>query len=282
MKKLFYSFLLLFPACLTQAQGLRFTAFAGVSNYQGDLQDKKFTFQEAHPALGIGIAYEITEQFYVTAGFKTGKLSGADNNVSKNSTRNLSFSTPLNEFQVGFEYDLLNVNEIGFVPYLFAGAAVYHFNPSALDSTGNKVYLQPLGTEGQGFYNGRTKYKLTQFSIPFGGGLKFAVNDNIRVGFEIGFRKAFTDYIDDVSTTYVDKNLLLANNGQRAVDFAFRGGELKTGLTYPADGKVRGNPSSNDWYYFSGISVSFRIGDGSNNTGRSGARSSTACPMRVY
>jgi opacity protein-like surface antigen len=280
MKKLFLCLACSFPALLIQAQKLHLTTFAGVSNYKGDLQDKKFTFKQANFAAGIGLAYEITEQLYATANVKLGKLSGDDKREIKNSTRNLTFSSPLSELQLGLEYDVFNLSERSLTPYLFAGVASFHFNPSTIDSAGNKVFLQPLGTEGQGFYNGRKKYNLTQISIPFGGGLKLALSENIRIGVEIGFRKTFTDYLDDVSTSYVDKALLLANNGQRAVDLAVRGGELKSGLTYPADGTLRGNSKRKDWYYFSGLSFSFRLG------GRGGLRyggiNKTGCPANVY
>ncbi len=280
MKKLFFCLPLLLPALFIKAQRMYFTTFAGISNYQGDLQAKKFTFQQAHFAGGIGLAYQITGQLYGTASFKIGKLSGDDKKASKNSTRNLKFSSPLTEVQLGLEYDLLNLNEQGLTPYLFVGAAVFHFNPSTIDTAGNKIYLQPLGTEGQGFFNGRKKYNLTQFSVPFGGGIKLALNQNVRVSFEIGFRKTFTDYIDDVSTNYVDQALLLANNGQRAVELAFRGDELKPRLSYPAAGARRGNPSSKDWYYFSGLAISFRLG--ANQTRGNGGKSRTGCPVNVY
>lgn len=80
------------------------------------------------------------------------------------------------------------------------------------------------------------------------------------MGVEFGVRKLFTDYLDDVSTTYVDQNLLLLNRGAKAVELAFRGGELKNGATYPADGTQRGGNKAKDWYYFTGITASFRIG----------------------
>lgn len=280
MKRIFCCILFLFPVLFIKAQRMYFTTFAGVSNYQGDLQGKRFTFQQSHFAAGIGLAYQITDQLYATANFKIGKLSGDDAKAVKNATRNLRFSTPLTEFQVGFEYDLLNKNEIGFTPYVLAGVGVFHFNPSTRDAAGNTVYLQPLGTEGQGFYKGRKKYNLTQISIPFGGGMKFILTENVTLSVEAGFRKTFTDYIDDVSTAYVDKALLLANNGQLAVDLAFRGGELNPALTYPTDGRIRGNPKSKDWYYFTGLSLSFKLRG--NHSGRNGGRGSTACPVNVY
>lgn len=280
MKKLFFCLAILLNGWGIQAQRLLLTTFAGVSNYQGDLQDKIFTFQESNIAGGIGVAYEITDQLYATANIKFGKLSASDKFSSKNASRNLSFSTPLSQFQIGLEYDLFNLKERLLTPYFFAGLAAYHFNPSTIDSAGNKVYLQPLGTEGQGFYNGRSKYNLTQISIPLGAGIKYALNENIRLGFEIGFSKLFTDYIDDVSTTYVDQSSLLTNNGPTAVELAFRGNELNHGATYPADGSSRGNPSSKDWYYFSGLTVSFRIAG--SEYGGNGGKNKTGCPTNVY
>jgi hypothetical protein len=151
------------------------------------------------------------------------------------------------------------------------------FNPSTKDSAGTKVYLQPLSTEGQGFYNGRKKYSLQQFSIPFGAGVRFSVSPNIRLAFEIGMRKTNTDYLDDVSTSYVDQNTLLANRGQLAVDLAFRGDELKTGLSYPAGGSQRGKVENKDWYYFSGFILSIRLPSITGNS----RKSKTGCPGRI-
>ncbi len=281
MRRLFLCLLLLLFVFFGHAQRLLLTGFAGMSNYQGDLQEKKITFSQAHFAGGIGLAYELSDQLYITAGIKTGKISGDDKKGGINSIRNLNFSSPISEFQAGLEYDILNITKQRITPYLFAGIAAFHFNPSTLDSAGNRVYLQPLGTEGEGFYNGRKKYSLTGFSIPFGGGIKMAVNDIIRVGIEIGLRKTFTDYLDDVSTTYADKSQLLAHNGQQAVNLAFRSNELNPAFSYPAGGSIRGNPASKDWYYFTGLTINYRLnaGDGSSFKG---GKTKTACPTNVY
>jgi len=65
------------------------------------------------------------------------------------------------------------------------------------------------------------------------------VTDNVVIAYEIGLRKLFTDYLDDVSTTYVDQATLLAARGPDAVKMAYRGGELKSGQPYPAAGTMR-------------------------------------------
>ncbi len=84
-----------------------------------------------------------------------------------------------------------------------------------------------MSTEGEGLveYPDRKPYNLFQFSIPFGGGIKFRVSDHIVVAYEIGMRKTFTDYLDDVSTRYVDQAILLNERGPGAVAMAFRGDE---------------------------------------------------------
>ncbi len=281
MKRKLLFILLIIVAFNVKAQNLHVTAFGGFSNYQGDLQDKRFTLDQAHAAFGVGLLYEINAKFYARANVTFGKISGDDKNNAKNVTRNLSFSSPVTDIHLGLEYDLLNPYEHFITPYVFAGISHFNFNPSAIDTGGRKVFLQPLSTEGQGFYQGRKKYKLGQFAIPFGGGIKLSLSENVRVGFEVGLRKTNTDYLDDVSTTYIDQNILFANRGQQAVNMAFRGGELKTGLTYPADGSQRGSASSKDWYYFSGVTLSIRLNGGDGNGGGAG-KSKTGCPTNVY
>ena len=66
------------------------------------------------------------------------------------------------------------------------------------------IDLQPLGTEGQGTtaYPDRKKYSRTQIAIPMGGGVKISLNDNLNIAFSFSARKTYTDYLDDVSTTY--------------------------------------------------------------------------------
>ena len=281
MKKLSLIILLLVTTVTANTQNLQVTLFGGFSNYQGDLQDKRFTLNQAHPAAGVGLLYDITDKFSARANINFGKLSGSDIYNSKNTVRNLSFSSPITDIHLGIEYNILNLYEHSLSPYIFAGLSYFSFNPSTKDTAGNKVFLQPLSTEGQGFYQGRKLYNLHQFAIPFGAGVKLALSENLRVAFEIGLRKTNTDYLDDVSTTYIDQATLLANRGQQAVDIAFRGDELKTGLVYPADGSQRGGANSKDWYYFSGITLAIRL-PGNENKGASGGKSKTGCPTRVY
>lgn len=282
MRRLFLFAILLSATVILKAQKLHVTLFGGLSNYQGDLQPSRFTVSQSKLSYGAGVLYELNSRLAIRAAFTFANLSANDRVSSVNSVRNLKFSSPVNELQLGLEYDLLNnlnAYEKSFTPYIFAAIAGFHFNPSTIDQSGNKVFLQPLGTEGQGFYLGRKKYALTQLSIPFGGGIKLAITDDIRLRFEFGLRLTSTDYLDDVSTTYADRGQLFTNNGPKAVELAFRSDELNSFYSYPAEGVKRGNPSVKDYYYITGMSFSFRIH--SNSNGKAG-KGQYDCPVMVY
>jgi hypothetical protein len=180
------------------------------------------------------------------------------------------------------EYYLFNLYDRKWSPYAFAGLAAYRYNPYAYYN-GTKVFLQPLSTEGQNIigYPDRKKYSLTQFAIPFGGGVKYAISENLHLGLEGGLRKLFTDYFDDVSKGYVDPADLLAARGQMAVDLSYRGDEVPGGdPLYPSKADQRGGAEFKDMYYFAGIHATYRLGNG--NGKRAGRRNGTGCPVNVY
>jgi hypothetical protein len=269
--KHFLSFILL---CVLQqvvpAQDIHFFVTGGGINYQGDLQARRFTFSQAQPFVGGGFYYEVMERLNIRLGILTGKIKGDDKLSTYNKERNLNFQSKITEVHLGAEFDILNSYEHTLTPYIFAGVAGYHFNPYTLDSAGNKIYLQPLGTEGQGFFEGRKKYPLNQLAIPFGGGLKMVLSDKINIRLEASLRKLFTDYLDDVSASFPDENELRNNYGQLAVDYSFRSDELNHTLPFPDATSRRGNPKSKDFYYTFGLSISFRLqgNAGRNKTGK--------------
>ena len=261
------------------SQNLHVNASLGATNYSGDLQLKRYTFQQAKPAIAVGVSYEVNEKLFIRSQITLGKLAAHDKYNPLTAVRNLNFTSSLTELHVAAEYYLRDLDEYFISPYVFAGFAVYHFNPYTKDTAGTKYFLQPLSTEGQGFFQDRKPYKLTQFAIPFGGGIKVALSENLRVGVEFGMRKLFTDYLDDVSTTYIDPNLLLSNRGPKAVELAYREMELKTGVPYQT-GENRGSPKFKDWYYFTGITTSIRLGNSAGGGAR-GKRSRVGCPTRI-
>ncbi|MEO5995522.1 MAG: DUF6089 family protein [Chitinophagaceae bacterium] len=281
MKKLLF-ITILFTPLLSISQQLHLNLFGGFSNYMGDIQDKPVTFDQSNGALGAGLQYDISNHISLRTSLLYGKVSAEDRyNRTSLQPRNLSFESKIVEGNLLVEYDLFDLSVRKFTPYFFGGIAVYHFNPYAFDTLGYQVFLKPLSTEGQGLaqYPAKKPYKLTQFAIPLGAGFKFRVGDNVTLGYEIGMRKLFTDYLDDLSTTYVDQATLAAARGSKAIEMAYRGGELKNATTsYPVDGTIRGGAKQKDWYYFQGITLS--IGLRSGNADGWG-RSRTGCPVKV-
>jgi hypothetical protein len=164
-------------------------------------------------------------------------------------------------------------------PYGVIGVGVFHFNPMGQDpATGEWVYLKPLHTEGEGFkeYPDRKEYSLWQLNIPMGVGIKYWFSDNFSLGLEVIHRKTFTDYIDDVSTNYIDPQLFYNNLPTSQAALAERMADKRNiggvGST-PTIGDKRGDPKHNDSYYSFGLKLGWRLGGG-NSWGNS-----TRCPV---
>lgn len=249
-------FFLLFLAWYNSlsAQDLGIYVSPGVINYGGDLQNTVYTFNQSGFAIGGGVTYRI-KKFVVRAGVTTGSVQGSDSANSLYKNRNLSFQSKIFEGSLGLEYDIFDLDEKKFTPYGFAGVAVYHYDPYT-NYSGQKVYLQPLSTEGQGLsaYPGTSPYALTQFAVPLGIGFKYKVSEQFHIGVEFCSRFLFNDYLDDVSGRYPDETILQKEKGDLAVDLSFRGDEFNPNAPFPT-GTFRGNPDHNDNYYTSSLTL---------------------------
>jgi hypothetical protein len=255
---------------------LQIGLFGGISNYVGDMTDKPY--KNSKGAFGITAGYQILNRVNLRAGFTFAKVSGADSLAKQDDIRlrNLSFQSNISEFSLVAEFNTFDMQYQNWSPYLFAGLAVFHFDPYTFDRQNNKVYLRPLSTEGQGLPGYSQKpYALTQLALPFGGGIKYNISSNLRIALEIGLRKLFTDYLDDVSGNYADPNDLMAAKGQQSVDLSYREDELPAGdLNYPQKGITRGSPKYKDYYYFSGLHLVYQFGEGSGSQRSYGTRMS--------
>lgn len=259
--------------------------FGGFANYQGELQENTYTFSQAKPAGALGASYSFTDKISLRGLITYGNVRGADSYSSnlQRRQRNLSFYSKIYDASLTGVYEFFDIMEKRYTPYVFAGVSVFNMGPYTYDSLGRKIGLGTLSTEGQGLpeYPGRKRYNYQNISIPFGGGIRFAVTRNVSLGWEFRFNKTFTDYLDDVSTQYVDRNILLAAKGPKAVEMAYRGGELKNGSpVYPAAGTKRGNPKTKDWYYFSGITITCKLFNDRDFS--SGRGKGIPCPKNVY
>lgn len=145
-------------------------------------------------------------------------------------------------------------------PYLLGGIGYFTFNPQS-KFEGTWVDLKPLSTEGQGFaeYPERKAYKLKQFNIPVGAGIKYKMNDAWNFSAECVYRILNTDYLDDVSTSYIDKNLFpnYINGHQLAQALVLNDRHTELNPAHITNvGDTRGNPENNDAFF----SLNFKIG----------------------
>lgn len=253
---------------------------------------------------GVFITAYPSDVFGIRLAAQTGRLEGSDAIISTKGVdelwrkqRNLDFRTKISEAYIAAEVFplmlLRSVNERQprLRPYGMIGIGIFHFNPqgSLTDARGNKTwyYLHPLRTEGQGFkeYPDKKPYSLTQFNLPLGGGLKYYASNRFIVSMEVLHRKSFTDYIDDVSTTYIDPNLF--TNYLSAQDAAIAKaisdktvGIVTPGVTRYAPGVQRGSPKQNDSYFSILLKFGIQIGAQYGSRIERNAAHQSRCPVR--
>lgn len=247
------------------SQGFKTSAevgvFGGGSYYIGDLnRTKHFVYSKF--AYGGIFRYNLSTRHSLRFTVNYGNVYGSDSESADSFqvNRNLSFKTHILELAFGMELDLFKyrINDMKYPisPYFFYQLAYARINPK-VDFDGNEIALQPLGTEGQGTGIPGTKknhYKLNQFTVPLGIGLKFNLRKRVAMSIEYGIRKTFTDYMDDVSGNYIDVDQLAAFNGPLAASLSDRSLETVGSNA----GRNRGNSATKDWYSFYGIMLTIK------------------------
>ena len=229
----------------------------GLSNYMGELSENKMRPESFGSMFGAFGRYNFTNRLSAKASLIKGTISGSDEMAKDLAMRerNLSFRSDLIELAVTGEYNLspfnIRAKQTG-VPYVFTGIAVTHFNPQA-QMRGSWYDLQPLKTEG-------SKYNRYAVAVPFGLGMKFNISYKVNFGFEFGARKTFTDYLDDVSTEYIDVVAARLTDPTMAA-LAYRTPELTGSFGENPVGKERGNADNKDWYFFGGLTISVNLTD---------------------
>lgn len=265
MRRLLFIFMLIGLPFVMNGQNWEVGTFTGGANYNGELAPvDPVVLKETHISIGAFAKYSISERIKVKGTITYATVSGDDANYNTpwlRKRRNLDFKSPVFEIGVLGEYHFLKINESFRKPttsfYGVTGIALFNFNPKA-KFEGEWVELQPLGTEGQGTaaFPDREKYSLTRISIPIGGGITHSLSDQWNIGVEVAFRKTFTDYLDDVSKTYAPKNALISRYGEISYRLSNRTWETHDEALDKGKSR-RGNPETDDWYYFGGITLSY-------------------------
>ena len=262
----------------------------GSSNYMGELGGANnkgrplffdYELSKTRPLINIFYRNNFTPHLAIRGDFTYANIAGSDNKTGPGTEfsyewyrnyRNLSFKSTIFELAVLGEYNFMRYafgrrRSAGFSPYVNTGFALFYHNPKALyKSPGGQtewVSLQPLGTEGQGLpeYPTKKKYARFQPAIPLAVGVKYKISGVLNFSFELAYRITFTDYLDDVSTTYVDPSLYSNTITEpdklaHAIALSRRSVENDPDNTYgyiTEPGQQRGDPRDKDVYFFSGV-----------------------------
>jgi Domain of unknown function (DUF6089) len=254
---LFVSFLF-FKATLAQSdeyvQQGEFGITLGAAHYFGDINTRA-AVNRPKPALGLFFRKQFGNYVGLRIAGHYAQLGYSDT-YSKNEyqqRRNLSFNTNIWEIAAMGDFNFFkfqpNDPRYLFTPYVTLGLGVFTYDPYAYLNN-KKEFLRPLGTEGQTVgYQGRKQYGTMALCIPFGAGIKYNVSPN-----------TFTDYLDDVSTTFIGANNFPASgNGPTALLLQDRSYEVDPNFIIGVEGRQRGNSKQKDQYMFVELGVSFNI-----------------------
>jgi len=246
----------------------------GAAHYFGDINTRA-ALNRPKPALGLFFRKQFGNYVGMRVAAHYAQVGYSDI-YSKNDyqkTRNLSFNSNIWELAVQGDFNFFKFvpgdPDHLFTPYVTLGAGVFSYDPYAyLD--GKKEFLRPLGTEGQiAGYKGRKQYSTMAFCFPLGAGVKYNINEKMNLSFEISQRFTTTDYLDDVSTTYVGANnasvifpALPNGDPSTAYKLQDRSTEVLGTSVQPlgfGEGRQRGFSKQRDQYIFAEIGISFNI-----------------------
>ncbi|MFA7273008.1 MAG: hypothetical protein WC044_04030 [Crocinitomicaceae bacterium] len=245
----------------------------GATNFLGDLGGRNRIGTDYSPvdfdidatSLGgmLGYRFRFSPKWATSTQISGGLVRGSDANTQEviRKSRNLSFRSPIASVSQRIEFILFAKEQFGArykIPgingmkdkntqgYVFIGIGATYFNPQA-NLNGTWVNLRPLHTEGQGLVGGPEQYGMVTAIVPMGVGVRVGLDKLWRIGFELTYTKTFSDYIDDVSTTYYDKSAIAAAYGNEA---AYLSNPSYQNQYWFAGGQQRGDKQKDSYLNF--------------------------------
>ncbi|MBL0055691.1 MAG: outer membrane beta-barrel protein [Chitinophagaceae bacterium] len=240
----------------------------GAAHYFGDLNTRA-SINRPKPAIGVYFRKQFGNYIGLRVSAHYAELGYSDT-YSKSDyqkARNLSFNSNIWELTVQGDFNFFkfipNDPDYLFTPYITLGVGVFTYDPYAY-LNGKKELLRPKGTEGQMIgYQGRKQYSTMAMCIPLGVGFKYNLSEKLNFTFEITQRFTNTDYLDDVSKTYVGiNNFPLSPTGQPSVasQLQDRSYEIDPANILGVEGRQRGWSKQKDQYIIAEVGLSLNIG----------------------
>ncbi|MFM7594752.1 MAG: DUF6089 family protein [Flavobacteriales bacterium] len=237
----------------------------GQMYYIGDL-NPFMPFNKSQWAFSFMYRYNLHSRMALRLSYLQGQVEADDKNSSNSIlvNRNLNFHSDIKELAAGIEFYFApfyfgrknGQKEIQGTAYFLTQIGGFYMNPTTTIN-GEEIELRTLGTEGQGtILNKKGTYSNFQLCVPLGVGAKAQIGKRVTLNIDLGIRKTFTDYMDDVkSATYVDPSVLAQYSGELSA-------ALSNQSLDGARNGYRGNPTTKDWYVYAGGMVSVRLGRG--------------------
>ena len=245
----------------------------GASNYLGDIGGKEQTrrdfiwdmkLRKTRWTVGGFYRHRFNKNFGVTGSLTYARVEGDDAFTTNRARRgrNLNFVNDMLEFSGRGEYYFYSHDDVtgrgkyflSMRSFVFAGVGGLVHAPKTRDASNDRVFLRREETEGN-------RYGLLTATIPVGVGVYFTYKKEHRYGFELSWHASFTDYLDDISTTYTTTTSDVAN----------RYDELPSGADVPRSiyyepGQKRGDPSNQDNFLLANFTYSYVLLGSSANT----------------
>ncbi len=251
--------LCLFSGLNANAQYSELGFFAGGSHFIGDVGNYSLHVPQGY-AFGGFYRYVLNDRWSFRAQVNYGTIANADSlsNISFRKNRNLHFKSNIIEGSLMAEFNFLRYKpgtRYDHTTYLLGGFGIFGFNPKA-SFQGETYELRNMNTEGQGLAGNPSTYSKASSFLIFGIGHKFSVGRFTSIGIESTCRSTRTDYLDDASGYYADATEILENYGAISAGLADR-----SLISSNKENLLRANPSTNDWYFFTGLTVQFKFGE---------------------
>jgi hypothetical protein len=235
----------------------------GAAHYFGDLNNRAAVNR---PKIAVGGFFR--KQFGNYTGLRISAhylQLGYSDVYSKNDyqkRRNLSFNSNVWEIALQGDFNFFkyvpNDPDHLFTPYITLGIGVFAYDPYAYYQK-EKVFLRPLNTEGETFYKNRKAYGTMSVCFPIGIGFKYSLSENINFSAEVTHRFTRTDYLDDVSTTYVGIDKFPSPNGVPSLASLMQDRSYETGEPIGVEGRQRGWSKQKDQYIIAEVGLSFNL-----------------------
>lgn len=227
--------LIIFSVCFIpniHAQIYEVGAFLGGSNFIGDVGSTNYIAPNK-PAAGLLIKWNRSPRHSFRASAIFARLEGhdKDSNDPRRALRGYEFKNNIMEFSAGMEFTFLDFDlysmDPQMTPYLYTG----------ISTARHKSFFYDNGTQSSQNINSWA------YGIPMVFGFKTTVSRNFILAAEIGVRYTFSDKIDGSDPGIITPNPHYIPS------------ETPKYLLAPF-----GNKNSNDWYVFSGITLTYTFG----------------------